>query len=56
MTKIGIYINLVADLDVDPDADETEIVNAAIDHLTSMDPHACVEMLIRSNLETVVIE
>ena len=56
MTKIGVYINFVADLNVDPDADETEIVNAAIDYLTSMDPHSCVEMLIRSNFETMVVE
>ena len=49
MTKVGVYINLVADLDVDPDADETEIVNAAIDYLESMDPYRCVEMLIGSN-------
>lgn len=56
MTKVGIYINFVADLNVDPDADETEIVNAAIDHLTSMDPHRCVEMLLESDLDTLVIE
>lgn len=56
MTKIGIFINTVADLDVAPDADETEIVNAAIDHLTSMDPRRCVEMLLESDLDTLVIE
>ena len=56
MTEVGIYINFVADLDVGPDADETAIVDAAIDHLRSMDPRRCVEMLVGATIETEVLE